>query len=150
MEHVSVDEPANQARTADVMRGLTDPLSLSDVAVNYFELGPGDSLSGGLHTHTNQEELFYVIDGTATFETVDETVEVGSDEMIRFAAGEYQEGRNESDGRVSVLAIGAPQEDGEVRSRVPCRECGADYHVTEVGEDGFTLICPDCGNELDV
>ncbi len=149
MEHVSVDGPENHPRTADVQTHLSDPLGLSDMAINYFELAPGDSLSGGLHTHMEQEEVFYVIEGTATFETMDGSTEVAAGEIVRFAPGEYQEGKNESDERVRVLAMGAPQEDGEVRVPVPCQDCGADYHVTEVTADGVLLTCPDCGNSFE-
>jgi len=148
MEHVSVDEPDPTARTADVQAGLTDPLDLADVAMNYYELAPGQSLSGGLHTHMAQEEIFYVLEGTATFETPEETVEVGADEAIRFAPGEYQEGTNEGDERLRVLALGAPQAQGETRALFPCENCGADYHVVDIGAESMTLVCPDCGEEI--
>lgn len=150
MEKVAFDEPANEARAADETHGLSDPLSLSDMAINYYELAPGDSFSGGLHTHTNQEEIFAILEGTATFETREDTVDVAAEEAIRFAPGEYQEGRNESDGRVRALAMGAPQEDGETRSLFPCRECGAEYHRVEMEAEGMTLVCPDCGNEVEM
>jgi len=150
MEKVSIDSLDNDPRVADVQKHATAPLNLSDMAMNYYELEPGDSFSGGLHTHMNQEEVFYVIEGTATFETKEGAVEVESDEVVRFAPGEYQEGKNESDGRIRALAMGAPQDDGEVRAAVPCQECGADYHVSHVDEEGVTLECPDCGNVLDI
>ena len=49
-----------------------------------------------------------------------------------------------------ALAMGAPQGMGETRAKVPCAECGADYHVTEVDEEGVTLTCPDCGNVVEM
>lgn len=150
MEKVSIDDLDNDPRVADVQKHATAPLNLSDMAMNYYELEPGDSFSGGLHTHMNQEEVFYVIEGTATFETKDGEVEVETDEVVRFAPGEYQEGKNRSDGRIRALAMGAPQDDGEVRAAVPCQECDADYHVSHVDDDGVTLECPDCGNVLDI
>ena len=151
MEHVSVDDLQNHPRAASVTKGLTAPLGLSDMALNYYELEPGDSFSGGVHTHTNQEEAFYILEGTATFETLDDEFEVRQGEAVRFAPGEYQEGRNESDDRVRGLALGAPQESGEVRVPLPCRECGeADYHVSHVHEEGITMECPECGNTFDV
>jgi uncharacterized cupin superfamily protein len=150
MEKVDIDELDNDPRVADVQKHATDPLNLSDMAMNYYELEPGDSFSGGLHTHMNQEEVFYVMEGTATFQTEDGAHEVGPDEVIRFAPGEYQEGRNESDDRIRALALGAPQEMGETRAKVPCTDCGADYHETEVSEDGVTMTCPDCGNVVEM
>jgi mannose-6-phosphate isomerase-like protein (cupin superfamily) len=149
MEKVSIDDLENDPRVADVQKHATGALDLADMAMNYYELEPGDSFSGGLHTHMNQEEVFYVIEGTATFETKGDDVEVGADEVVRFAPGEYQEGKNESDGRVRALAMGAPQDDGETRAAIPCQECGADYHVATVTESGVDLECPDCGSALE-
>ncbi|MFB6084355.1 MAG: cupin domain-containing protein [Halorientalis sp.] len=150
MNHVSLDELENHPRVADVQKHATEPLNLGDMALNYYELEPGDSFSGGMHTHTNQEEVFLVLEGTATFETKDGAVEVGEEEIVRFAPGEYQEGKNESDDRVRAVAMGAPQEDGETRSALPCQECGAEYHVVEVQPDGVELTCPDCGNVVEM
>ncbi len=150
MEKVSIDELDNEPRVADVQKHATEPLGLSDMALNYYELAPGESFSGGMHTHMDQEEVFYVIDGTATFQTPEDDYEVGPDEVVRFGPGEYQEGRNESDDRVRALALGAPKGMGETRAKLPCAECGADYHVTEVDESGVTLTCPDCGNVVEM
>ena len=150
MEKVDIDALDNHPRVADVQKHLTDPLGLADMALNYYELDPGESFSGGLHTHMNQEEIFYVIEGTATFDTKAGSHEVGADEVVRFAPGEYQEGKNESDERVRALAFGAPQDDGETRSALPCSECGADYHTVEVTADGVTLTCPDCENVVEM
>lgn len=150
MHKVTIGELENEPRPPSVRKHATEPLGLDDFALNYFELDPGESISGGLHTHMNQEEAFYIIEGTATFETRDDTVEVGEDEIIRFAAGEYQEGRNESDDRVRVIALGAPQSMGETRSALECRDCGHDYHTVEPSKDHITLICPGCGHQFDV
>jgi uncharacterized cupin superfamily protein len=150
MEHVSIDDPDPSARTAHVQAGLTGPLNLADVAINYYELEPGDSMSGGLHTHMGQEEIFYVLEGTATFETPEETVEVGADEAIRFAPGEYQEGANESDERVRALALGAPQDQGETRAMFPCENCGADYHEVHFEDGEMQLVCPDCEHVIEM
>ncbi|WP_254838148.1 cupin domain-containing protein [Natronomonas marina] len=150
MEKVAIDDLENDPRVADVQKHATGPLGLSDMALNYYELEPGDSFSGGIHTHMDQEEVFYVMEGTATFETPEDTHEVGPDEVVRFAPGEYQEGRNDGDDRVRALAMGAPQGMGETRTKLPCRACGADYHVTDVDGEDVTLTCPDCGNVVEV
>jgi uncharacterized cupin superfamily protein len=150
MEKLDIDGLENHPRVADVQKHLTNPLGLSDMALNYYELDPGESFSGGLHTHMNQEEIFYVIEGTATFDTPEDSHEVGANEIVRFAPGEYQEGKNESDDRVRALALGAPQEAGETRTALPCSECGADYHTAEVTDDGVILTCPDCENVVEM
>lgn len=149
MEHVTIDDVAEQGRSADVRAGLTEPLSLADAAINYYELSPGDGFSGGLHTHTDQEEIFLVLEGTATFETAEGTLDVGAGEAVRFDPGEYQTGENRGEGRVRGIAIGAPREQGETRSAVECRECGAEYHVVRWEGDQLHLDCPECGNSFE-
>ena len=150
MEHVSLDDLENRPMTADITKRATDPLSLENMALNYYELAPGDEFSAGLHTHMEQEEIFLILEGTATFETLDETIEVGPDEAIRFAPGEYQQGKNEGEDRVRALGFGAPRDQGETRTPLSCRECDADYHTVDVGLDEMELQCPDCGNAFTV
>jgi mannose-6-phosphate isomerase-like protein (cupin superfamily) len=156
MEHVSVDAVATRGRSAAVRAELTEPLSLSDAAVNYYELDPGDGFSGGLHTHTDQEEVFYVQEGTVTFHrgaesdgTVEEseTVTVEAGEVVRFAPGEFQRGVNEGDERVRAVAIGAPQESGETEILRACEGCGERTPQTIAwAEDAEGLVtrCLDC------
>lgn len=150
MNRVSIDDIDNEPRVSSIQKHLTEPLGLTDMAMNYYELEPGESFSGGLHTHTGQEEIFYILEGEATFETKEDNFTVTAGEVIRFAPGEYQEGKNESEARVTALALGAPQEMGETRSALPCQECGADYHIADVHASGVTLTCPDCENEFTV
>jgi uncharacterized cupin superfamily protein len=135
-------------------RDLAAPLGTSDIAINYYELRPGEAFSGGLHAHLDQEEVFYIIEGTATFETKSEataestTVEVSAGEAVRFATGEYQQGRNESDGPVVALALGAPRESTEGLVPRPCPECGeSDVLSVTATDDGLQLRCPECGAE---
>lgn len=148
MEHVSLDEVESRMGPADVKRPLSRALGADDVAINYFELDPEDSLAFGYHTHHDQEEIFYVQSGTITFETDEGEVEVSGGEAIRFAPGEYQQGRNESEERASVLAIGAPSEMGETPILRECPECGKrTENVVEMADDRSALItvCQECG-----
>lgn len=151
MDSATVDDLENQARAAAITKRLTGELGLEHGALNYYELAPGDSFSENLHTHMDQEETFYVIEGTATFETESDQITVGPHEAVRFAPGEYQQGRNEGDERVIALALGTPQGMGETRTRLPCSQCGeADYHEVIIEESGFTLSCPNCPSEFAV
>ncbi|MEF8900824.1 MAG: cupin domain-containing protein [Halovenus sp.] len=70
--------PSNPAGTSDapsragparVTRPLGRELATDHVNVNYFELAPGETFAFGYHRHPEQEEVFYVLEGTATFET---------------------------------------------------------------------------------
>lgn len=134
-------------------------------AMVYFELEPGESFSGGLHTHHDQEELFYVIEGTATFETKAgpgaelETHEVGPGEVIHFEqGGPYQSGGNEGDEQVVAVALGGSKpRHGWADTKVlfDCPDCGREtVHDMRVDDptdermpdaDEIALACRDCG-----
>jgi uncharacterized cupin superfamily protein len=150
MEKVRIDDVENRVMPAAVMRPLTDALGATDLALNYYELEPGDSFAFAYHVHEVQEEIFYVQSGTATFETEDGPVEVEAGEVVRFPPGEYQRGTNEGDKRVEALALGAPLEYGEQVKLRECPECGerTDNRIESV-EDGETRVttCKTCGTE---
>lgn len=151
MKHASVNDSDTDGPAGSL--GLSEPLGTTDFAINHYSLDPGEGFSGGLHTHLDQEEAFYVISGTATFEYADEplgeteTVEVGPDEAVRFAPGEYQTGSNDGDEPVEALAFGAPNGSTDVRVPGPCPECeNESLQLTfEGGEMG--TVCPECGSE---
>lgn len=160
MEHVAVDDVEPTGFGDDVeCRKFSDCLGTTGVAINHYRVAPGEGLPSGLHAHGDQEEIFVVLDGEATFETLGprrseaEEVIVGSGEAVRFAPGEYQSGRNDADADLVVLALGAPRNSEDVRVPLACPECGHDYLRPEVVEDGpktdeagVVLACPDCGS----
>ena len=153
MEHVDIDDVESRFfGDQDVdRRGLTDELNASDLSINYYRLDPEQSLSGGMHAHMDQEEVFYVVDGMVTFETPDGEYAVGPDGAIRFAPGEYQTSENRADGDAVVLALGAPQESTDVRVPMECRECGdSDSLQFVMTSDGQHLECPACGNVVEM
>ena len=158
MERVSLDEiepdSADPDRRSD-RRPLSDRLGTTDVSIAHYTLEPGERFSGSLHTHIDQEEIFVVLEGEATFETktsgetadadgldvsaandgetggTDEVV-VGETEAIRFAPGEFQTGRNAADERLVALALGAPKDSTDVRiARIPVL-------------DDLDVSCPAC------
>jgi uncharacterized cupin superfamily protein len=152
MEKLSIDdvEPSGLGQDVD-RRGLSDPLGTSDFAINHYRLDPGERLSGGLHAHMDQEEVFAVVAGEATFETPDGEVSVAEGEVVRFAPGEYQSGKNDGDEELVVYAMGAPRESEDVRVPMECRECGHENMraVPADDGDGFDFVCPECGTEVD-
>ena len=150
MEKVSIDDVEASAFGSDIdRRGLSDPLGTTDMALNRYRLDPGERFSGGLHAHMDQEEVFVIIEGEATFETMDGEVTVDEGEVIRFAPGEFQSGKNDSDGEVVAFAMGAPRDSEDVRVPQDCPECGNDNMRAIPADDGFDLQCPECGEELD-
>ena len=164
MERVAFDTAASGAGDGESgRRGLSDPLDTDGVAINRYRVPPGEGFPSGLHTHADQEEVFVVLDGAATFELLpgrdpeapggsdgssagrEVTVEAG--EAVRFAPGEYQSGYNRADADLVAFAIGAPRETTDVRVPVCCPDCGGADFALDAGGDGLTFRCPDCGAE---
>ncbi|MFD1646749.1 cupin domain-containing protein [Haloarchaeobius litoreus] len=150
MEKVTIDDCDRRMGPADVKRPLTDALGATGLALNYYELGPGDSLGFGYHRHGDQEEVFYVESGVVTFETEDGDVPVEAGEVVRFDPGEWQLGTNEADERAVVLAMGAPKESGELTMVRHCTDC--DERTEQAisltdGRDAVVTTCVDCDAE---
>ena len=157
MERVDVaelDTFPHPAGATDGGRALADALGTTDVAMNHYTLAPGDACSGGVHTHLDQEEIFYVLSGRVPFQTKDDDRTVTEGEVIRFAPGEYHHGTNRTDEEAVVLAIGAPgkRHDWEqIRVPVPCPECGVDAMGVDFGAgEAGGLRCPECGETMGV
>ena len=158
MEKVAIDDveiEISPMETHSIRRPISKALGFSDFAMNYFELEPGESFSGGFHTHHDQEEVFYVEDGVATFDTEDGEVTVEAGDVIRFAPGEFQHGYNDSDDRVRGFAFGAPGAKHnweDIESLVYCRECEEELgHGLELTDNGtFRMICTECGNSFTI
>ncbi|SIR51897.1 Cupin domain-containing protein [Haladaptatus litoreus] len=150
MEKVTIEDVDSRMSAADVRRGLSDDLGTTDMAINYYELAPGDSFAFGYHAHVGQEEVFYIQSGSVTFETEDGDVVVTAGEIIRFAPGDYQRGVNEGDERVVALALGAPQDSELDEMRRDCEECGErTANTLEMADSGEELVtyCLGCGAE---
>ena len=144
MRRVQITETdAVEFGDGSVRRGCTEPLGATALALNQYRLAPGDGLPGGLHTHMDQEEVFVVLDGTATFETMEGTITVSESEVIRFGPGEFQSGRNKGDSDLVVLALGAPRDTEDTRIPVACPECAQETLRLEM-DDEMTFVCPEC------
>lgn len=150
MEKVSIDTVDSWVGPQAAKRPISRALDAEHVAVNYFELDPGDRFGFGYHRHPEQEELFYILDGTATFETDDGDVEVETDELIRFAPGEWQLGENRGEKPVRALAIGAPASTNQTELRRHCDTCGGREPTSierAADETGLITVCESCGAE---
>ncbi|EMA33231.1 cupin domain-containing protein [Halobiforma nitratireducens] len=183
MERISIGdlpaEPYDENLHTD-RRELTEPLSLEGVSMVQYTLEPGERFSGAAHAHPDQEEVFVVLEGEATFEVGraadddgPQRVTIEENEALRFAPGEFQTGWNDGDDRLVALALGAPRETGDVLiDRIPvldaavaCPDCGRDtMRIVSAGDDADTdaddqdrdgdedggLECPDCGSRTSV
>lgn len=166
METVPIEDvEPNSLPSGSDRRSLSTALGATDVAINFYRIAPTEGFPGGLHAHADQEEIFIVIEGEATFETLpprrggdreDEAeppsapegteVVVREGEAIRFAPGEYQSGRNDAEDELLALAIGAPPDSEDVRIPVECPDCGHPDLRLEANES-LTFVCPDCGSD---
>ena len=150
MEKVTIDELDSWMSPAAAKRPVGKALGANNVALNYYELAPGDSFAFGYHAHENQEEVFYIVEGAATFETEEGDVDVSAGEIIRFAAGEFQRGVNDGDDPVRALAIGAPTDTGELTLLRDCETCGdrTDQEIEPADDsDELLTLCAECGAE---
>jgi uncharacterized cupin superfamily protein len=154
MEKITINELAtdnNPGGGEDTARRVGNALGTEDVGLAYYELDAGQNLSGGVHTHMDQEEIFYVLEGTMTFQTLEGAVEVDGGEVVRFGPGDFQQGKNDSDGPVRLLGIGAPKPSTDVRVPQPCGACGESDTLRFVpGDDGMQLQCPECGETFEM
>lgn len=149
MDSIRIDEIDRQIDAATVLRPLTEALGATNVALNYYELAPGDSFAYGYHRHDKQEEIFLVQDGSVTFETEEGPVTVDAGGAIRFAPGEYQRGVNNGTERVVAFAIGAPQDTGDSEILRDCEACDdRTSHTVEQTENGTERVtrCLVCGD----
>lgn len=152
------DQP-NPLQVHEVRKPVSSVLGTEHFAMNYFELQPGESFSGGLHTHRDQEEVFYVESGTVRFDVGEdrEQVTVAAGEVIRFEPGEFQTGYvpEDADEPVTGWAFGAPGAQhnwDDLESMVHCRECDEELpHQTGLTAEGrFEFTCTECGNAFTV
>jgi len=166
MEKVDIEEVevvVNPMKVHSVRKPVSQALGTEHFAMNYFELEPGESFSGGLHAHHDQEEVFYVEEGTATFDVLvdapegpdddadPEQVTVEGRELVRFEPGEFQKGYNTGDDTLVGWALGAPgarHDWDDLESVVYCPECGGEtVHDVDFTDDGqFRVACTECGS----
>ncbi|WP_435157864.1 cupin domain-containing protein [Haladaptatus sp. DFWS20] len=85
----------------------------SKLGLRVYELAPGEQSGLSYHTHDEQVEAFYVLDGTLHVETPDETFVVESDQVLFVDPGSPQRAFNPETAETAtrILAIGAPSVD---------------------------------------
>ncbi len=86
-------------------------LELEKSGVSYFRLDPGFRAPFG-HTHSEQEEVYVIISGSARVAVGDEVVELGELDAIRIAP-ETMHGMEAGSDGAEILAFGAPNTDNK-------------------------------------
>ncbi|MHC3379003.1 cupin domain-containing protein [Haloarcula sp. H-GB5] len=148
MEHVTLDRLNGGAfATGSTRQSVTDTLCTTEIAINHYRIVPGDGFPGGLHAHMDQEELYLILDGEATVETMDRTVTVAAGQFVRFGPGEFHTGWNDTESELVALAIGAPRETDDIRVPLSCPDCGHGDMRLDSGGAALTFSCPDCDTE---
>jgi hypothetical protein len=87
------------------------PLGLEKSGVSYFKLGPDYKLPFG-HSHSEQEEIYLVVSGTARLKLDEEEVELGELDAIRIPPGTMR-GMAAGLGGAELVAFGAPDTDNK-------------------------------------
>jgi mannose-6-phosphate isomerase-like protein (cupin superfamily) len=86
-------------------------LELENSGLSYFRLEGGFRTPFG-HTHSEQEEVYVVISGSARVALDDEVVEVAQWDAIRIPKGTMR-GMEAGDDGAEILAVGAPNTDNK-------------------------------------
>lgn len=150
MKRTQITAASARMSTASVCRSVTDSLDIDGFEWNYYRAAPGETLSVCYHAHPDEEEIFHVVEGTATFETEQGKISVDAGEVVRFEPGEFQHGFNETDEQLTVLAFSAPREP-EIGGIIECPHCGErDHPRAETTADGTNRLffCTVCGAEV--
>lgn len=149
MRHLDIEDAASfdLGKWVD-HRSLHDGLDSSTIAINRYRLAGGQRVPWGLHAHMDQEEIFLILEGTLRFETLDGTIDVGSDAAIRFEPGEFQVVMNPANDHVVYFALGVPKDSDDIRIPRTCPHCSFDQlRIDRDSEAGLT--CPNCDGEVD-
>jgi quercetin dioxygenase-like cupin family protein len=86
-------------------------LELEKSGVSYFRLDPGYRAPFG-HTHSEQEEVYVILSGSARVAVGDEVVELSELDAIRIAP-ETVHGMEAGPDGAEILAFGAPNTDNK-------------------------------------
>ncbi|MFP8957146.1 cupin domain-containing protein [Natrialbaceae archaeon A-CW3] len=91
-------------------RKLSADAGLETMAINRFRAEPGEEIPLAYHYHETQQEAFYVVGGTLSVETPEETYTVEQDSLFVADPESPHRAYNpaDADESVTVLAIGAP------------------------------------------
>jgi len=110
--HVDVAGVDPSPDRPSVTRSTSDAAGLENVAVNRYEVEPGEEIPLAYHYYDDQEEVFYVLSGSLSVETPGRTYEV-ADEAFVVEPDSPQRAYvpEDADGRAVALGIGAPAVD---------------------------------------
>lgn len=115
MEKHAIEDVENVPHSMGInshRKPLSRTIEETGFAMGHFELEPGEPFSGGLHTHQDQEELFYITgrkprSRSKTSRVTTRRPTRWGREVTHFEKGEqYQSGGNRDGQRVVAVALG--------------------------------------------
>lgn len=94
-------------------RSISDAAGLENVGLRIYTADPGEQLPLAYHLHDEQEEAFFVVEGTLHVETPDEEFVVEEGTAFVAEPGSPHRAFNPADATetIRVLAVGAPSVD---------------------------------------
>lgn len=92
-------------------------LELEKSGMSYFRIAPGFRLPFG-HTHSEQEEVYLVLDGSARVKLGDDVVELGPMDAVRVPPG-LPRGMEAGPDGVALVAFGAPNTENQDAEMLP-------------------------------
>ncbi|AUX10783.1 cupin 2 conserved barrel domain protein [Halalkaliarchaeum desulfuricum] len=94
-------------------RSISDAAELDQVGVHVYGVAPGEQVPYVYHYHDEQEEILYVLEGTLSVETPEETFEVEAGQAFVVEPESPHRAYNPAgaDAPVRLLAVGAPAVD---------------------------------------
>ena len=98
-------------------RFAREPLGLENSGLSLFRLHPNFRFPFG-HTHSEQEEVYVVLQGTARIKVEDEVVELRPYDALRVAPGTSRGMEGGPEG-AEILAFGAPNTENKDAEMLP-------------------------------
>ncbi|MDG5757952.1 cupin domain-containing protein [Natronococcus sp. A-GB1] len=85
-----------------------DALETDELGLTVLELEPGGKGKEHDETHTGQEEVYYVVEGSINVEVDGETMSLEGGDAIRLGSEETRQIHNSGDERATLVLAGAP------------------------------------------
>jgi mannose-6-phosphate isomerase-like protein (cupin superfamily) len=92
-------------------------LELEKSGLSYYKIEPGHRMPFG-HRHTDQEEIYLVISGSARIKVDDDELDLGTFDAIRLAPGVVRALEGGPEG-AEVIAFGAPSNENKDVEMLP-------------------------------
>lgn len=93
------------------MRYVSEAADMDRMGLRVYRVEPGEEIPlSGLHYHEEQEEAFYVLEGTLSVETPDRTYRVEQGQFFVAEPESPHRAHNaaDADGDARVIGVGAP------------------------------------------